>query len=321
MRKSFFILFLSYLHLCAITVYGAKPPYEPPPKPAPPSTGLEKTFLEVNTAAASQVKKLGRRVDMFLSGQKYTSETNETSITLKNAAYWQEGQGDDIDFNTQFDIRLHLPNLESKWALRFTSYDEDQDEVGVNKRRPQTRPRRENYGTSIAILQKLGNIDVTFRPRVQLKNGLETSHLLRLTSRADVKKILIEPSLEFFARPDAGTGQFASIVVAYDISKGWVFTVANDEQYVNNENRLSTNHEVSATQSIREDKSIKYALLYQMTNKPRSFNLQEYSFYLSYVHAMAKEKLYYNVTPRLFFNRENGFRPRNAMTLGVDIVF
>jgi len=283
-----------------------------------------RTYLRANKSAAGFIDRMGHQADIFLSGERYVSKRrkkNKSTVTLKNAAYWVEGKGDDIDYSTQVDVRLLLPHLEDKWSLRFTSYDEDEDERGINRKRPKTTPRRENYGTSIAVLQKLGDVDITFRPRVQLKNGLETSHLLKLESGGEVRGITVVPRLELFARPEVGTGQLFALDFGYALNNALTFFVSNEQEYVDYENKLSTNHELAVIHSFEEDKSLKYAVLFQSDNQPKHFHLREYVFYTSYTHAFYQDQLHYNITPRVGFNEDNSFRPKGGLLLALDLIF
>ena len=167
----------------------------------------------------------------------------------------------------------------------------------------------------------MGDVNVTFRPRIQLKNGFETAHLLKFDSTAEVRDFIVRPRFELFARSDAGTGELLGLELGYELSDKLVLMLTNEQEYRDYENKLSTNHEISLSQALEEDKFLKYALLYESSNKPDSFHLIEYVFYVSFTHVALKDMLHYNLTPRVFFNEDYSFRPRTGFNIGLDFIF
>ena len=278
------------------------------------------TMVNANKAASDAFDTVTERLDLFLSGETYTTKKTKSTLTLKNEVYWLEGNGDEADFSSQFDIRLHLPNLEEKWALRFTSYDEDETERGVNRRRPTRTTPQENYGTSLAVLQKLGDFEITFRPRIKIKDNIETTHLLRIENKAEFTYVTFKPRLELYANSEVGTGQFLALNFEFPVAENFTFEIANEQEYANNNNLLSTNNEFALLQSLSDNQSLKYALLYQCDNKP-NFHLVEYAFSIFYGHSILKNVLHYGVRPFVFFNEERSFRPKNGISLTFDLIF
>lgn len=279
---------------------------------------VESTLIEANKGVSSTFDSLSNRIDIMLSGEKYTNKKNKSAIIVKNGAYASEGE--QVEYATRFDIRLRLPNLEEKWSLRFTSYDEEEEERGINSNRPRTQPPRQNYGASIAVIKKLGDINVSFKPRVRIRDTLETSHLLKFESVADMKHYSIRPRLELFARAEDGTGELFGLDFEFDLTDNLTIVQSNAEEYVDNQNRLSVTNELALHQILNERKSLKYAFLYQSNNKP-NFHLESYGPYVSFVHSLYKNMVHYSVTPRLTYSEGNHFRPHWGAVVGVDLIF
>ena len=113
---------------------------------------FEQRMIRTNILISEELDKTAGMIDHFLADGKQTSEKNATTLTLENRIDWIDGE--DISYKPHVDIDLHLPNLEEKWKLRFTSYDEDSQERGINRNRLKTQAPRENYGASLSIFEK-----------------------------------------------------------------------------------------------------------------------------------------------------------------------
>lgn len=293
-----------------------------PPQPKKEEEGfLTRTLLKTNEVGAKTVDSMSNKLDMILTGEKTTNKKTTSKLVLRNDFYTYEGRKQ-IDYKLRADVRLNLPNLEEKWTLNFTSYDDDEDERGIQRNRLKTANRPENYGASVMLLKKLGDVDFTFRPKLQLVDKrIVTSHLLRFESEADMKTYKIVPRLELFAKATTGTGQLFAINFEYMINEKFVVALINEEEYVDFQNQLSTNHELALLQSLSETKSLKYATLFESSSEPDNFHLTQYSFYVAYKHMLYENKLHYAMSPRLLFPESTGYSHRLAFILNVDFIF
>lgn len=293
----------------------------PPPPPKEEEGFFQKTLLKTSDFGAKTIDTMSNKLDMMLAGEKTTNKKTTSKLILRNDFYSLEGRKQ-IDYKLRADVRLNLPNLEEKWTLNFTSYDDDEDERGIQRNRLKTAPRPENYGASVMLLKKLGDIDFTFRPKLQLVDKrIVTSHLLRFESEADMKTYKILPRLELFAKASTGTGQLFAINFEYMVNDKFVLALINEEEYVDFENTFSTNHELALLQSLSKSKSLKYATLFESSSEPDNFHLTQYTFYLSYKHMLYKDKLHYAVSPRLIFPESTGYSHLLALVLNIDFIF
>ena len=286
-------------------------------KPATNKT-LERRFIEANKNVSGWIDSYADKLDIYLSGKRISNRLNRTTVVLRNVSSFVEY---DKDTNlTYFDIKLRLPNFEESWQLRFTSYDEDEEEVGVNAARLQPTATKENYGASVAWFKKLGDIDVSFKPRLKLKDEVETSYVLRLTSDGDFGWILINPRFEFFARHELGTGQFFSLPMIVPLSDKWSFLFTNEEQYSDAKNLFNTNHDIGFVHSLNDSMDIKFAVLYENNNKP-VYRLQQYTAYLAFTHRLYRQVVHYNFVPKVEYLRTRQFSPRLGLLFDVRFIF
>jgi hypothetical protein len=308
-RLFLFIFFLSH-------ALWAEPP--PPPEGTAASGGFTSTLLEQHKRAAEAIDSMSIGLDKYLSGLDETNEKNRSAVIFKNGFFWREGGVTSKSFH--IDLKIHLPKLQEKWALRFTSYDDDDDERGINRRRLKTGPKEESYSTSVAFFKRLGDVDVTFRPKVQIKKTVETSHLLKFSSKAKTKYFLLRPRLELFGRSDTGTGELVGLDFEYELGPKHILVLANEQEYVDFENKYSTNHELALGHGISATQSMKYAALYESHNKP-AFHLVRYTYYVTYGHTLYKDLLRYSLTPNLVFAEEEKFSGAAGLNAGLDIIF
>ncbi len=140
------------------------------------------------------------------------------------------------------DARLHLPNLQKKLRLNFTTYDEDDQDRGINSNRYRPLNRERNFGTSFAIFEQLGDVRVEFRPRVEYRKQWISSYLFTFSSTVDRGPFHFRPQLQLFARSDTGVGQFVGTNMDFVVTSSNVLTLINEEQYTDSDNTLTTNH-------------------------------------------------------------------------------
>lgn len=281
---------------------------------------VKRGYMKTNQVTVDAVKSVSNKLDMLLTGEKTTNEKTKSSLTIRNLGYWSEGTSA-ITYKPRFDLRLHLPNLQEKWSVNFTSYDDDQEEVGIRRNRLQTSAPPESYGANVVLLKKLGKIDVTFRPKLQLRDKrVSTAHLLRFQSEADMKTYKIIPRLELFARADTGTGELAALNFEYEFNNKLTGTLVNEEEYVDLNNLFNTNHEIGLSHELNETQALKYAILFESNNKP-NFHLEQFTTYINFRHSLYNNKLAYSLSPRLVFPRTYDYKNRLAFAAEIDFIF
>jgi len=257
-------------------------------------------------------------VDVALTGKRIVRTTNTTRVTIRNQINWP--QGGPFAYTPHLDLRLRLPNLEKKWRLKFITYDEDQEERGINKNRLKTSPLQRDYAGSIGFLQKLGRVNLEFEPRLQFQNGLQLSYFSRLTSTAEMKYLTFRPEAQFFAKTDSGVGQFLGGDVDFPIYKTLVFTLIDEEQYQDRVNLLSTNNGIGFSWNYSDLLSQNATLLFESTNRP-NFQLALYTVATAFTQKIYKNVLHYTVQPYLAFSNTVDFVGAPGINFELDIIF
>ncbi len=276
----------------------------------------EKTSLAQDIS--SRVDRMADQIDMLLAGKRYTRMANESNVKVSQVVTHSEGGR--TRTSTDFNLNLRLPNLEKRWAVRFTSYDEAEESRDLQQRRVRTRPRRTEYGAAVGFFKKLGNIRTTFQPRLVLKDPLEMSYILRFESSAAIKKIRLIPRLELFADPLKGTGEFFSLEFVYQPNRRWEFSVQNEEEYRERGNLFTTNHGLSAEYALDDTKGLGLALVWGSTSRPK-FHLSSFTVAPSFAQELIRNRLRYGLTPFLLFAKGDRFKGDAGVTLNVVVTF
>lgn len=278
---------------------------------------LEETMLKRGDDIAEQFDWAAEKLDLFLARKRYSGKSNETQAKVTQLVTWSEGGH--LRNSTDFGINLRLPNLEKRWALRFTSYDEEEERRDLQQRTLRTAPRERRYGAGLAFWRKLGRVRMAFQPRLELKDPLEMSYVLRFESSGEAKGIRLLPRFELFARPDKGTGEFFGLDLIIDRGK-WEYALRNDEEYRDRGNFFRTGHGVTVDYAINERRGINAAFVTDFNNRP-SYHLHSYRVSTGYGQVIYKDRLKYSISPFLDFAKTRHFKGEAGITLNVAVIF
>lgn len=279
---------------------------------------LEEQFIENNIAVSAFFDEIADGLDTFLVGKKITTKKNETSVKAQNSTYVVNGKN--TQNNTSIGVNLRLPNVEEYWQLKFTSYDESTERRGVQKGYLRNTPRQQNYGATIGLFRKLGNVRTSFQPRIDLGDPLKIAHSLTFESVAELKKYSVNPKLELFANPNDGTGMYFATNINYRINKVYSFTFLNNGEYADKKHLLTTANGFSVGQFVNSRSSISYSLIFSGMNQP-NYHLESYSLSLAWSQLIYQKILDYQLIPHLDFHRENGFAGNPGVVVNINLNF
>lgn len=279
---------------------------------------LEQSLIERNKSISTTIDSWADGLDVFLAGKRISKKTNPTRVTVQNSAYSIEGEK--VRFAMGLGVHLRLPNLEESWALKFMTYDDSEEERGLQKKYLRDSPRETNYGASVAFFRKLGNVKTSFQPRIELKNPLKISHSLMFKSSADFKTYEVAPKLEFFARPDKGTGIFSAINVTFLLNKFSTLGFLNEAQYEDLIRKLTVDHGLSLTHKLNDRSSMNYAFILSSNNRAR-YHLDSYNLSTAYSHVFYRNVLDFQLIPYLSFPKVHGFKGRAGLNMHLTIMF
>lgn len=259
---------------------------------------VETTLLRKNIEWSEMFDSWAEGIDLFLVGKKVTKRENETSITLENSSFIKDRQGVHNTSNVNANVRL--PNVEDYWQLKFTTYDEQDDQRGVKRGNYRQNPRARNVGATVGLAQSLGPVKTIFQPRIELRNPLRVSHSLIFQSVADMKVWQFHPKLEFFANPDKGTGIYGAMNFNFILDETYSVIWINDGEYQEAENKLSVNNGFSLVQGITEKSSFSYNLFFNSHNRP-NYHIEGCSISVAWSQLLYKNILDYQIIPTLDF--------------------
>ncbi len=281
------------------------------------SRTIEERSISISKAITNSIDSTAETIDITLAGKKYTKKANESSLTLNQYVTWMEGGK--VKMSTDFGLNLRMPNLERRWQLRFTSFDEEEENRDVSQQRVRTRPRVVDYGASLLFFEKLGKIKTTFQPRLQLKNPLDMRYVLRFESSAESKGMRLLPRFDFFADPRKGTGEYFGVDLLIELNKHSDLTLQNTEEYQDKANLFTTQHGLSYDHSLTDRKAVGWSYSVVATN--HNYHMSSETAALIYTEQIIKSTLKYTLTPFLTFGKSEHFKGKAGITLNIELVF
>ncbi len=280
---------------------------------------IEKRLIQGNIMISEWFDSTAEGLDLFLAGKKLTNRRNETSVRLSNTTVMTDGRG--ISNNWGLGANLRLPNLEEYWHLKFTTYDEQEERRAQSKNLVTPAAQREqNYGATVGLFRKLGNVRTSFQPRIELQDPLKVSHSLRFESVAEWKTFEVNPKLEFYATPEKGTGIFTGLNFNFVISKVQSFTIINESDYEEKSHLYSVTHGFSLGEAITDTQTLSYNIYINSNNQP-NYHLEGYSFSIGWNQLLYKNMLDYAVLPHLIFQEDEGYVGRMGISLDINVHF
>lgn len=313
--QRFFIPLILILVALPCSVYGDKPA----PEKLTPAEKLIEATEKAGDKFAQQIDKAARRLDLSLAGRRYTRKKNDSSISLKQLNVWSEGGV--TKNSTSFGINLRLPNLEKRWQIRFSSYDEQEESRNLQQRRFRTQGRANRPGAALLFFRQLGKVKTTFQPRLELRDPLQMSYLLRFESEADQKPVRVAPRLEFFADAERGTGEYFQLNFSYDLTKRLEISLLNEEEYREFGNFLNVNHGLAFDYSLSRDKGIGWSFTTNSTNRGGAYHLESYAVSTAYGQELSEDRLRFILATFLVFAKPEAFKGDAGMSLQVEVIF
>ena len=279
--------------------------------------GLEDTARKGAEGIRKAVQYTAEQIDITLAGKRYTDHANDSRATLSQLVNWTEGGV--VRTSTDFGVNLRLPNVEKHWQLRFSTYDEEKEERNLTQRRVRNAPREREYGTSLFFLRKLGDVKITFQPRLQLKNPLDMSYVLKFTSAAAQKRFRIEPKLELFADATKGTGEYFSLAFVYQLRKTLELAFESEEEYTAKDHSFTTRHGLTLDYAHSKRDGFGTAVVVSSAN--HNFHLTNITYNVQWSHIFYKDLLVSGLSPYLAFDKSNRFKGKAGISFILTALF
>lgn len=281
--------------------------------------GWEATFKSSNHAIAEWFDGVVEGVDLFLVGKRLTDRANNSSIRIENSTYSSEGKP--VDNVTSISINPRFVNLEEYLHLKFTSYDEREQSRGIQNGYLRQTPREKNYGATIGLFRKLGNIRTAFQPRIELQDPLKVSHSLSFESIAETKNFYrINPKLELYASPTKGVGTYQGININFDLTKSYALTFINESDYQEKSHAFAVTNGVSLGEAVTDTSSFAYTVLFLSNNQPK-YHLDGYTFSVAWSESIYSGMIDYAIVPHLDFILASRFKGSAGLAITFNLNF
>jgi hypothetical protein len=182
-----------------------------------------------------------------------------------------------------------------------------------------TQPRKREYGAALFFLKRLGKIKTTFQPRLQLKQPLDMSYVLRFESEAESKPFRLVPKLDLFADAEKGTGEFISLPLITRLAHRLELTFENEEEYHEKGNSFATKHGLTLDYALNDTQGLGWAVILGSENHP--FHLSTIHVSTSFGHEFYRDLFRYVFSPFLVFAKSKGFKGNAGVSLSMHLVF
>lgn len=292
-------------------------------------TTIEQDLIEKNKQISRYFDGLATDIDSLLSSRK-ARPRNQSRVSLVGFANSVEGQG--VDPSGHIDVDLRLPNLEQDLKLQFSSYDKEDEFEGLGRNRTDGLPQQQKYGTSVAFARTFKNIRTTLRPRLELKNPLVSSFLLRFDHNHNFSRWTLRNTLKLFAHSIDGTGQSISVDFERGLTRSMLFRWFNEQQYLDRDNILYVAQGPMLLMKLNEVMALSYTFSLNSQSRTlldlapakeitQSYHLSGYRSIVSFSHSLYKNVFHYQISPSLSFYKYRNFKGEAGVLLRTEIIF
>jgi hypothetical protein len=278
----------------------------------------EQKFIDANIKISNWLDSMAESIDLWFVGRKLTRKENETQGKITNSTFINERNGTTNSFSSGLNVRF--PNVEQYWQLKFTDYDERKERLLQQRPKLRQTPREKNYGATVGIWKKLGNVQSKFEPRVELRDPLKVSHLLAFESEAEAGRLRAEQRIEFYADPDKGTGSAQYFNFRIALQEGYSLSLVNEGDYEDKLRQYSVSNGISIGQSLNQKMNMSYGVFFGSVSRP-SYHLDSFGVAISFSHIVYRRILDYSVTPQINFYKEFAFTGEPGLSLNVNLQF
>lgn len=277
----------------------------------------EKVF-EFNKNFSSWIDRQAKSLDLALSGAKYTDIDEDSIAIISQEIFFVEREV--VKYKLDFDLQLSLPNLEKKYKIMFSNYNRNEVRRSGYSRRQFREDPTNNYGATLAFLQKVGSFDISFEPRIKIADPIATYYNLRLVSRVKRSNYSLITRFEFFADSDKGTGQFTSFTLRRVFWDNWAQSLVLEQEYQDAENLLSTLQGFTLHYQINSEMTLNQSFIFSSNNREK-LKLNDVSIGPSFTHMVLPNELEYSINYTHFYNREFNFKGRNSGSILISLIF
>jgi hypothetical protein len=263
------------------------------------------------------VDDVSEKLDVTLAGRKYKSvKKNTTSAKISQSLIYREGGN--LDPTTRFTVNLRLPNLERRWQLRFTSYDEEEQSRRRVAPHEALQPERE-FGAGLGIFRELGKVKISFMPKLVLRDPLEMNYVLRFEKNDELSFVRILHRADLFANAAKGTGQFYEITLLKEFDR-WSISTKHQEEYRERDHLFTVGHGLTFGYSLTDNMGVYQAYSVHSSNIP-SYHLDIYSVSCGVGYEIRPQRFKVGLGPVLDFPKSRSFKGTSSLALTGELIF
>ncbi len=278
----------------------------------------EQALIEGNISVSEWFDSFADGLDLFLVGKRVSKRSNETRMTIISSAAITEKE--DLTQSFNFGLNLQLPNVEEYWHIKFSSYDELEDQRNLKNAYLQQTARTRNYGATIGLLATLGKVRTKFEPRIELQDPLRVSHSLSFDTVATSGNYELNPKLGFYANSDDGVGTLQALNFHIQLSQKLSLTFINQGDYQEKTHLYRVDNGVSYGQVLNRQSSLSYNLLFSSTNLP-NYHLESYNISTAYNIVLYRKILELQFIPNVDFAEMYDFHGVAGLTFNINLQF
>lgn len=285
----------------------------------------EKTnkFIKINKSVSKRIDNFAEGIDRNIAPSvKDDYEKNKTSMYFVLGGDFDDSGN--METNFRYGARLHLPRFERYWKVKFDNQDEKRERGQSSMiRRQRTRNTNDDVFLGVSFQKKYwDSVSVDYKPQIAFSDGLGLDHSVEAETEFEYGKFIFEPSLEFFAHHEDGTGSSASIKITQWLYKEkWGLEQGNDARFLFLDSHLSMNHYIGPM-SMPSDRW-KFALHYfrSFENIEEGFQLSAYGYYFVTNYMIYKDMLALEVKPYIVFERAEDFNETHGIVVNFRVIF
>jgi hypothetical protein len=283
--------------------------------------------IEQNRQLSKRIDRLARNLDELLSNRQ-SPVRNATQVQLIGNTRWTEQQAPTLQ--PQFALNLSLPAVEKRLRLQLASFDREDQFEGLERNRNGAQPQNQKTGASLGVLRQLGATQVLFRPRIEFRDPLVTSILIRTDQRLQFSTVpLILLTQKVFAHSVDGAGASAEVDFDFQLSDSVLLRFFNEAQYLDQDNFFETSQGPTLAWQISERMAWSSTLSFNGQNRAlfsnntqwNSFHLNSYTLFTSFSHMILRNVLHYQITPELRFPKSNRWKGVAGLNFQLSLIF
>lgn len=280
-------------------------------------------FIKMNKSLSKDIDQLAEGIDKNISPKIKESEVEQNKTNMYLVLGGDFDDKGNMETNFRYGVRLHLPRFERYWKLKFDNQDEKRDRGQSSMIRSQrTRNTNDDVFVGVSFERYWDKVKVDYKPQIAIRDGMGLDHSLEADTEFEYGKFVFQPSLEFFAHHEDGTGSSASVkFTQWLYRKKWGLEQGNDARFIFLSSNLSMNHYAGMI-SIPSDRW-KFALNYfrSFQNKTEDFMLSAYGYYLAANYMIYKDMLALEARPYVVFERGEDFLETHGIVVNFRVIF